>query len=167
MHCHSDFNFCDVCINSYCIVINDFDQYNKVPKSWPGGPEAFLSTIWASHISSYANLEGHLLIRDASAEKQSLLQATLSSNEAVTFKSLLVDFLKGKGAPDPSIFVDGPNHFDRVVDLDGIDDDGFRSRMFCWAATGSIEQEGPNVINVSYTARHISNADLVIYRCVL
>ncbi len=63
-----------------------------------------------------------------------------SDNHDTTFDSLLTSFLKGSGIPCPSLFYGVRDHFNSIIDLSCIDDDGFRARTFCWAATGSCER---------------------------
>jgi hypothetical protein len=47
----------------------------------------------------------------------------------------------------PKTFAEAKTHFNRLVDLSKIEEDGFRSRVFCWAATGSCDRE-PNVSRI-------------------
>jgi len=111
-------------------------------KSWEGGSERLLNLLWTSHISSYANLEPHLRIQPPSTQWQTQLHAALSDYTS-SFESLITDFLKGTGIPCPGLFADAKTHFNRLVELElsNIDRDGFRPRMFCWAATGSCDRE--------------------------
>ena len=111
-------------------------------KSWGGGSERLLTLLWTSHISSYANLEPHLQIQPPSSQWRSQLHAALSDN-TFSFESIITDFLNGTGIPCPRLFADAKTHFNRLVtfELSNIDQDSFRSRMFCWAATGSCDRE--------------------------
>jgi len=73
-----------------------------------------------------------------------------------SFSSLLKDFLKGAGIPCPQLFDDAKIHFNPIIDLEHIGNGGFRSRVFCWAATGSCERESDATqITVSFV--HYSN----------
>jgi hypothetical protein len=64
----------------------------------------------------------------------------LADNDT-SFGSLLKDFLRGSGIPCPQLFIDAKIHFHLIVDLEHISNDGFRSRIFCWAASGSCKRE--------------------------
>ena len=111
-------------------------------KSWEGGSERLLNLLWTSHISSYANLEPHLRIQAPSDQWRSQLHAALSNNTS-SFESLVTDFLNGTDIPCPRLFADAKTHFNRLVEfeLSNIDENSFRPRMFCWAATGSCDRE--------------------------
>ena len=95
-----------------------------------------------SHILSYANLEPHLQIQPPSTQHQIELNAALS-NYAFDFEHLIVHFLKGTGIPCPELFADAKTHFNHLVnfELNNVDQDGFRPRILCWAATGSCDRE--------------------------
>lgn len=63
-----------------------------------------------------------------------------ASNEfGSDFTSLVTDFLKGSGVPCPHQFDEAKVYFNKIVDLDQINANGFRARMFCWAVTGSCD----------------------------
>ena len=111
-------------------------------KSWESGSKRLLNLLWTSHISSYANLEPHLLIQPLSTQWQTQLHAVLSDYTS-SFESLIIDFLKGTGIPCAGLFADAKTHFNHLVELElsNIDQDGFRPQMFCWAATSSCDQE--------------------------
>jgi hypothetical protein len=82
-----------------------------------------------------------------------------SGHLGITFSSLLTDFLKGSGIPipDSELFADVQEHFNSIINLDDIDDGGFRARMFCWATTGSCERASD--------ASCISVNSLLYYAC--
>lgn len=63
-----------------------------------------------------------------------------SDDHEATFGSLLTSFLQGSGIPSTSLFASVRDHFNPIVDLSAIGDEGFRARMFCWATTGSCER---------------------------
>jgi hypothetical protein len=100
----------------------------------------FFNIVWTSHISSFANLESHLRIQPASVTLRNQLRIAIPDGQT-TFESLLILFLKGNGIPCPGLFAEAKIYFNRLVDLSTIEEDGFRSRMFCWAATGSCDRE--------------------------
>ena len=99
--------------------------------------------LWTSHISSYANLVDHVSFVEPPLALQSQLQhAMVALNDlGANFTSLVTDFLQGSGVPCPHLFDEAKIYFNKIVDLSQIDADGFRARMFCWAATGSSDQE--------------------------
>lgn len=80
----------------------------------------------------------------------------------VTFESLLVRFLKGKGIPCPRLFANATEHFDNIVELDRIEDENFRPRMFCWAASGSPQREPDSTPIAVSTLSNISLYVMVI-----
>ena len=100
----------------------------------------FFNIVWTSHISSFANLESHLRIQPAPVTLRNQLRIAIPDGQT-TFESLLILFLKGNGIPCPGLFAEAKIYFNRLVDLSTIKEDGFRSRMFCWAATGSCDRE--------------------------
>jgi len=115
-------------------------DYLQVIRSWGGGSENFFSLLWTSHISSYANLEDHLVIVEPPLPLREQLQHS-QSNPNGSFTSLFTDFLKGSGIPCPALFDDAKNHFNKIIDLRQADAEGFRAKMFCWAVTGSCDRE--------------------------
>jgi hypothetical protein len=84
-------------------------------------------------------LRPHLRISSPPITLQEL-DAVLANDEQVMFESLLTTFLQGTGIPIPEHFASAKDHFNSVVDLDAIEESGFRARMLCWAATGSCER---------------------------
>lgn len=91
---------------------------------------------------SYASIESGLFIRSPADVRTQELQ-TRTGDPTLMFKGLLVDFLKGTGVPCPDLFSHAQDHFNNV-DLDLINKDFYRPRMFCCATTGSydLENEG-------------------------
>lgn len=53
-----------------------------------------------------------------------------------TLQGILTKFLKGSGVPCPQLFDQAKAHFSDLVNLEQIDEPSYRSKMFCWAATG-------------------------------
>jgi hypothetical protein len=53
-----------------------------------------------------------------------------------TLQGILTKFLKGSGIPCPQLFDQAKVHFSDLVNLEQIDEPSYRSKMFCWAATG-------------------------------
>lgn len=135
--CRNGFNFPEVC--TFCQTLYIADDL-QAARSWTGGSEGLLTTIWTSHISSYAALKDHLSIFEPRSSYQTELRLTLGDPSA-TFTSLLVGFLQGSGVPCPRLFEDATIHFSSLVDLGLVDEIGFRAKMFCWAASGSYERE--------------------------
>jgi hypothetical protein len=105
---------------------------DQVLRSFPGGSEAFFNIVWATNISSYDSLEPQLLVR---GPPRSFIRANGST--VLDFPVFLTSFLSGAGIPCPTLFAEAQPHFSNVIDLSRVDDAGFRSRMFCWATTGS------------------------------
>ncbi|KAF8164427.1 hypothetical protein BJ912DRAFT_863835, partial [Pholiota molesta] len=112
-----------------------------------GGSESFLNMVWTSHIKSFEDIAPHLRFPSCSRHVLLQLSVALSSHGDVTFEKLLYKFLEGTGIPCPKLFENARNHFTSIVDLSKIDDAGFRSRVFYWAATGSpsIEINGSGI----------------------
>ena len=140
--CRNGLTFFDV---SCQFPINSLLMYTlcQVIKSWDGGSEKFFTDIWTSHISSYHTLLRHLQLVDPPAVLQERLDAAsafINGSSRVTFLSLLARFLQGTGIPCPDLFASAQEHFNPIVDLDAIEEGGFRAKMFCWAATGSSER---------------------------
>ena len=91
-------------------------------------------------------MENHLVIRALADNYNYDLQGRMG-DPSLTFKNLLVDFLKGTGIPCPGLFTQAQVHFN--VDMDLIDKEYYRSRIFCCAATGSYDLEsGDTMISV-------------------
>ena len=63
---------------------------------------------------------------------------------SLTFKDLLVDFLKGTGIPCPGLFTQAQVYFN--VDVDLVDKEYYWSRIFCCAATGSYDLESSDTM---------------------
>lgn len=74
------------------------------------------------------------------------------SNDQTSFQDLFKTFLRGAGNPCPQQFAEMKIHFSDLVDLSQVNDEGFRARIFCWAASGSFDRE-PNSpqIKVSFS----------------
>ena len=58
-------------------------------------------------------------------------------NMTYTLQGILTKFLKGSGIPCPRLFDQAKAQFNDLVNLEQIDEPSYRSKMFCWAATGS------------------------------
>jgi hypothetical protein len=104
----------------------------QVPKEFEGGSDTFFSLVYTSQVSSYESLEPFLHI--------SPIPARLSGcflGRACDLPGILTDFLKGSGIPCPHLFEEAKQHFASNVDLAAIDTPGFRSRILCWAISGS------------------------------
>ena len=127
-----------------------------VPRGFEGGPETFFSLSWTGHISSYDSLSSHLNFRHSPASYETDFAHAVSAPTA-SFPDIFTKFLKGSGIPCPGIFVEVRGHISNVVNLTGIDQPGFCSRMLCWAATGlpSVELSG-TAINVCIRAAVMS-----------
>ena len=109
-------------------------------RSFDRGSEELLTMLWTSHISSFALLQDHLNFTEPPVTYRNQLQQALN-DDSVTVTSLFIDFLKDTGIPCVQLFENTRVHFNAMVDLDQISTDGFRSKMFCWATTGSCDRE--------------------------
>jgi len=80
-------------------------------------------------------------IHPASPALRSQLEDALvnTRNGNPTFLSLLTNFFQGSGIPIPELFEDAQQHFNPIVDIRNVNDEGFQAHMFCWATTGSCE----------------------------
>ena len=75
---------------------------------------------------------------------------------SLSLKTVFLDFLWGKGVPCPQLFSIVSVHFPDVVDLSHVGEDGFCAKYFCWATTGTYEQElGAPLIQVNLLNLHI------------
>lgn len=94
-----------------------------------------LSLLWTSHIKSFSDIEQYLRFRPPP-------NTVLTSNFAGLFpipslEELLIRFLGGAGVVCPGKFSLARSHFSSVIDLSTIDEQAFRSKMFCWAISGT------------------------------
>ena len=113
-------------------------------KSWDSRSEAFLSSSATSQILCYTSMESHVDIR-APAENYIYDLRGRTGDPSLTFKALLVDFLKGTGIPCPGLFTQARVHFNSM-DVDTIDKEYYRCRVFCCAATGSYDLESSDTM---------------------
>jgi len=112
-----------------------------------GGTEALLNHLWSSQIKSYEDIRTHLRFSDLSPPVARELSLSLTRH-SIGFEQLLANFLQGKGIPSIAHFEQAKPHFSTAVDLNGIDNQNFRPRMFCWAITGSptIDVGSPGIL---------------------
>ena len=89
---------------------------------------------------SFSKLQPHLCIHSPLQSWTTELRSAIADQDA-SFSSLLTDFLEGSGVPCPQLFEDAKIHFDPIVDLETINNDGFRSRIFCWVSSGSCDRQ--------------------------
>ena len=61
-----------------------------------------------------------------------------TGDSSLTFKDLLVNFLKGTGIPCPQLFSQAQVHFGNT-DVDLVDHDFYQPRVFCCTTTGSYD----------------------------
>ena len=92
----------------------------------------FFSLIYTSQITSYDSLEPFLRILPVPAQLSEGFPGP-----ACDLRGFLTGFFKGSGIPCPHLFLEAKQHFASNVDLTAIDTPGFRSRILCWAASGS------------------------------
>lgn len=136
------------------LMLINCDRVLQVPKAFSGGPEAFWSLVWSSHVSSFDKLEDHLEIVSPPGDMCQDLALALRDQSASP-KALLLDFLRGRGIPCPEHFNDVKDTFDSIVhpQLELIDEPGFRARMFTWATTGTTSLVASDKIKVSLRSR--------------
>ena len=116
-------------------------------KSWDSGSEAFLSSSSTSQMLCYTSMESHVDIR-APVDNYTYDLWSSTGDPSLTFKALLVDFLKGTGIPCPGLFTHAWVYFNSV-DVDMIDKEYYWCRVFCCATTGSYDLEsGDTMISI-------------------
>ncbi|KAL0568763.1 hypothetical protein V5O48_013214 [Marasmius crinis-equi] len=111
----------------------------QIARAFQGGPENFVSKVYANYIAQYSDLALSHISR-LQPETESALTNALSANaslEATNFEELFKDFLQERGYPSLDLMEEIKGRFNPVVNLDGIFDETFRLRMFCWATTGA------------------------------
>jgi hypothetical protein len=80
-------------------------------------------------------------IHPTAAGLQAQLETALANSGcSTTFSSLLIDFLKGSGIPLPQLFAEAKQHFNLIINLENVNNNGFQAWMFCWASTGSCDR---------------------------
>lgn len=147
--CRNGFRFSEVCPLRY-LQRNSLKSI-QVLKSVPGGCESFLAMAYSSHMSSFNALREHLDIAEPLASEMEPIRQALG-DPSLSLTTILLDFLRGKGAPCPHLLSAVSVHFPSIVDLSHIDEDGFRAKHFCWAATGTCERElGASQIQVCFS----------------
>ena len=95
-----------------------YDDHQFV-RSCDGGSEAFLSASVTSQIMSYASIENCLTMCGPVDGHTQDLQC-YTGDWSLTFKDLLVNFLKRTGIPCPQLFSQAQVHFGNV-DVDLVD----------------------------------------------
>ncbi|KAJ8502586.1 hypothetical protein ONZ45_g11619 [Pleurotus djamor] len=137
--------------------VNGFD-FTNILRGFPGGSEAFLSILWTGHISSFEDLEPHLIVSDTSHSIASSLSTHLPPGSLTSLKALLFRFLSGTGTPCPTLFEAVRHGFDQAIDIASIEETSFRSRLFAWAVTGSPHVD---VDNDRIVVRFVEDNDIV------
>ena len=136
--------------------------YSQFVRSWDGGSEAFISTSSTSWMLSYTSIENHLNIRAPVNNHTYDLQGHMGDS-SLTFKDLLVDFLKGMGIPCPGLFTQAQVYFNMDVGL--VDKEYYWSRIFCCATTGSYDLESSDtMISVCIFSHQLVSLQLSILR---
>ena len=101
--------------------------------------EGFLSASVMLWIMSYASIESCLtMCGPVDGCTQDLQHYT--GDSSLTFKDLLVKFLKGTNIPCPQLFSQAQVHFENI-DVDLVDHNFYRPRVFCCTTTGSYDLE--------------------------
>ncbi|KAJ8091889.1 hypothetical protein PM082_024122 [Marasmius tenuissimus] len=114
-------------------------NFTQIARAFQGGSVEFVSEVYNNYISHYSNLRlsYQSLIQPETFEK--LIQALEESSSFVvtSFQELFRDFLEGTGCPSIELMNNLKGRLNPIVNLEDIDEDTFRMRMFCWAATGA------------------------------
>ncbi|KAG6914371.1 hypothetical protein DXG01_000727 [Tephrocybe rancida] len=131
------------CVNgfSFCDILRTFE----------GGPEHFLTLAATCQITCPDDLLPHLQVYTNSslnALSQQIRDAV--DDQSITFHKLFADFIKGQGAPCPTLFEEFKPNFDPIVDLATINTPAFRSRILVWAVTGKplLDPVNPGPIQI-------------------
>ncbi|KAG6869900.1 hypothetical protein C0995_016409, partial [Termitomyces sp. Mi166 len=110
-------------------------SFKKILQVFEGGPEAFLSMVGISNITSSESLLQYLSIYANESLTFQLQNAT--NNDTLTFHDLIISYLCGQGAPCPSHLEVLKELLNNLIDFSQINNPGFRSRMLLWAVMGS------------------------------
>ncbi|KAJ7716844.1 hypothetical protein B0H16DRAFT_1800603 [Mycena metata] len=113
-------------------------SFGKLARSYPGGTEFFIAHAWTSNITDYDSLEPHLLI--TAPPLSAVTNHWGASAATLEPEAIFTAFLRRAGSPcAPGVLADAKQHLhpDVVGQLHQMDSPSFRSRMLCWAATGS------------------------------
>lgn len=120
-----------------------------------GGSEMLLSILWTSNINSPADFIPYLHIRSSSSDVARQLAAAVP-DASMTFPFIIKQFLQGTGVPCPVLFEEAKHHFTaNLVDLSNVGAPSFRSKIFSWAATGSVSINTNENISVSISSRSV------------
>lgn len=115
-----------------------------------------LSEVWCGHIDSWERLRHHVIFTEPPVSFRNRFRALTNDNEA-TFRSLFESFMEGAGVPNTHLFSQAKAHFNDAVDLTRVDEEGYRARMFSYAATGSFDRESDSPrISVSLSFAYIT-----------
>ena len=83
-----------------------------------------------------------------------------TGDSSLTFKDLLVDFLKGTGIPCPQLFSQAQVHFGNI-DVDLVDHNFYQPRVFCCTTTGSYDLKCGDLSLSVCISSHYSNLQSV------
>lgn len=106
----------------------------QVPRNFEGGPEAFFALLYSCRITGYLSIAPYLTIHEA--QPLFLAAFAAAAHETLSFRTIFTEFLKGKGIPCPGLFHESRHLMSPIVDLDTVEEEGFRARMWWWAMTG-------------------------------
>lgn len=97
-----------------------------------------MSLSAASQIQNFDSIRDYINIRTSPQLPPLIPTIRFATGlSGFTYESLFRDFLSGQGIPCPQLFSEARETFGNLVDLTQINTLAFRSRVFCWAATGS------------------------------
>ncbi|KAF8220309.1 hypothetical protein L208DRAFT_1334555, partial [Tricholoma matsutake] len=112
-------------------------SYHVFIKHVKGGSEFLTNILWASNITSFADLLRYLCVRSSSSSVVHQL-AVVVPDPSMTFLFIISQFLEGTGVPCPALFEDARYHFTAdLVDLSNMEAASFWSKILTWATTGS------------------------------
>ncbi|KAJ8094089.1 hypothetical protein PM082_023297 [Marasmius tenuissimus] len=114
-------------------------MFTQIARSYQGGSENFVCSVYQNHISHYSDLLLEHQSRLTPVSETRLREAFHANPtlEVDDFKELFRAFLEETGYPSLDLMEELNGCFNPIVDLSDIHDDTFRMRMLCWAATGA------------------------------
>lgn len=138
LDCRNRWNILHVCSSflsfPYWLLLTTYQGI----RNFQGGPETFMSLVSTSYISSADVLLPHVeFVAPTNANVHVAALRAHTGDITLTFEMLVERFFRGTGTPCPLRFAGARGGFHPIIDLSRIDDPGFRSQMFVWAATGS------------------------------
>ncbi len=129
-------------------------------ESFEGGSEAFLNVVWSTRILDGDSFANNLSFLPIPRALQAQLNQALGSDVDFDLKVLFKSFLQATGVPSPQLWPSDSvlqQHFSDLIPLRAINTLSFRSKMLCWAATGSTslhDGQSIQVMNPCHSETH-------------